>query len=101
MREFTLPSSYVHTFRARFFVTGWTVRGSNAIGGEISRPRPDRIWDAHSPFSERTGSFPGTERSRRSADYPPENRAEVKERVELHLYCPSGPWGSVIGRNLC
>ena len=50
MREFTLPSSHVHTFRARFFVTGWTVRGPNTDGGEISRVRPDRIWDALAPF---------------------------------------------------
>jgi hypothetical protein len=37
------------------------------------------------------GSFPGVKRSGRDVDHPPPFSAEVKERVELYLYFPSGP----------
>jgi len=38
-----------------------------------------------------TGSFPGVKRSGRGVDHPPPYSAEVKERVKLYLYSPSGP----------
>ena len=38
-----------------------------------------------------TGSFPGVKRPGRGVDHPPPSSAEVKERVELYLYSPSGP----------
>ena len=37
-----------------------------------------------------TGSFLGVERPGRGVDHPPLSSAEVKERVELYLYFPSG-----------
>jgi hypothetical protein len=37
------------------------------------------------------GSFPMVKRPRRGVDHPPPSSAEVKERVELCLYSPSGP----------
>ena len=37
-----------------------------------------------------TGSFPGVKRSGRGVDHPHPFSAEVKERVELYLYSPSG-----------
>ena len=37
-----------------------------------------------------TGSFPGVKRPGRGVDHPPPSSAEVKERVELYLYSPSG-----------
>jgi hypothetical protein len=30
-------------------VTGWTVWGSNPVGGEIFLTRPDRCWDPSRP----------------------------------------------------
>jgi len=39
-----------------------------------------------------TESFPGVKRPGRGVDHPPPSNAEVKERVELYLYSPSGPW---------
>ena len=39
-----------------------------------------------------TGSFPGVKRPGRGVDHPPPSSAEVKERVELYLYSPSGPF---------
>ena len=43
------------------------------------------------------GSFPGLKRPGRGVDHPPTSNAEVKERVELYLYSPSGPSCSVLG----
>ena len=33
-------------------------------------------------------------------DHPPTPRAEVKKRVKLYIYSPSGTWWPVLGRNL-
>jgi hypothetical protein len=41
-------------------------------------------------FSMCTGSFPGVKRPGRGFNYPPPPCAEVRERVELYLYSPSG-----------
>ena len=38
-----------------------------------------------------TGSFPVIKRPGRGVDHPPPSSTEVKERVELYLYSPSGP----------
>jgi hypothetical protein len=38
-----------------------------------------------------TGSFPKVKRPGRGVDYPSPSSAEVKERVGLYLYSPSGP----------
>jgi len=38
-----------------------------------------------------TGSFQGVERPGHGVDHPPPFRVQVKERVELYLYSPSGP----------
>jgi hypothetical protein len=37
------------------------------------------------------GSFPRVKRLGRGIDHAPPSSAEVKERVELYLYSPSGP----------
>jgi hypothetical protein len=81
--------------------TGWTVRGSNPGGGEIFRSHPDRPWGLPSLLYNRYRvSFPGVKRPGRGVDHPPLSSAEVKERVELYLYSPSGPSWPVIGINL-
>ena len=41
-------------------------------------------------YSMGTGSFPGVKRPGRGVNQPPSS-AEVKERVELYLFSPSGP----------
>jgi hypothetical protein len=38
-----------------------------------------------------TGSVSGLKRPRRGVDHPPTTSAEVKEKVELLLYSPTGP----------
>ena len=54
---------------------------------------------AHSaPYTMGTGSFPGVKRLGRGVDHPPPHiGAEVKERVELYLYSPSGSSWPVLG----
>jgi hypothetical protein len=47
-----------------------------------------------------TGLFPGVKRQGRGFDHPPPSSAEVKERVELYLYFPSGPSWPVLGWTL-
>ena len=42
-------------------------------------------------------SFPGVKRPERGVNHPPPYSAEVKERVELHFYTPSGPSWPVLG----
>ena len=44
-----------------------------------------------------TGSFLGVKRPGHGNDYPPPSSDEVKERVELYLYSPSGPSWPVRG----
>jgi hypothetical protein len=44
-----------------------------------------------------TRSFPGVKWTGRGVDHPPPSRAEVKERLELYVYSPSGPSWPVLG----
>jgi hypothetical protein len=47
-----------------------------------------------------TGSFPGVKRPGRGVDHPPPSSAEVKEKVDLYLYSPSGSSWPVLRRTL-
>jgi hypothetical protein len=47
-----------------------------------------------------TGSFPGVKQLGSGIDHSPPSSAEVKERVELYLYSPSGPSWHVLGWTL-
>jgi len=42
-------------------------------------------------YTKGTGSFLGVKWLGRGIDHPPPSSAEVTERVELHIYSPSGP----------
>ena len=44
-----------------------------------------------------TGSFPGVKRPQLAVDHPPLSSAEVKGRVEVYIYSPSGPSWPVLG----
>jgi len=44
-----------------------------------------------------TGSFPGVKDPGFGVDHPLPSIAEIKERVELYLYSPSGPSWTVLG----
>ena len=66
-------------------------RGSNLGEGEIFRIHPDRPWVAPASYTTGTGSFQEAKRPRRGVDHPPPSTVNVKERVEVYLYSPSGP----------
>jgi hypothetical protein len=74
-----------------------------AIRFGMDGPRIESRWEARfsapvqigpgaSPVSYTMGteSFPGVKRQKRGIDHPRQSSAEVKERVELYLYSPTG-----------
>jgi len=73
--------------------------GIDPGGGDIFLTRPDRFWGPPSLLYNAYQVFPGGKAagSWRSVDHPPLSSAEVKERVELYLFSPSGPSWPVLG----
>ena len=70
-------------------------------GGEIFRTRPDRTWGPPNRlYNGFSASFPGVKRPGSGVNHPHPPSAEVKERVELYIYSPSGPSWCVLGRTL-
>ena len=57
------------------------------VEGEFFRKHP--AYPAS--YTTGTGSLPGLKRPGLGVGHPPPSSAEVKERVELYLYSPSGP----------
>jgi len=72
--------------------TGWTIRGSNT-GGDRRWSPPNLLYNGHRVFPRgkavRAWHWPHTTSS-----------TEVKERVELYIYSPSGPSWPLLGWNL-
>ena len=63
----------------------------NPLGGEIFHTLPYRPCGSPSLLYNRYRFFsPGVKWPVRGTDHPPSCSAEVKERVELYLYSPSG-----------
>jgi len=62
-------------------------------------PHPTRpaLGPTHPPVHAYRISIPRVKRPGRGVDQPPQSSAEVKERVELYLYSPSGPSWPVLG----
>ena len=69
-------------------------------GARFSAPvQPDS--GAHpASYTMGTGYLLGVKRPGRGVGHPPSSNAEVKGRVELYIYSPSGPSWPVIGRPL-
>ena len=77
------------------------VPGIESRWGHIFRTRPDRSWTPLSLlYNGYRVSFPGVNRPGHGVNHPCPSSVEVKERVQLHLYSPSGPSFPVLGRNL-
>ena len=77
------------------------VRGSKpGGGGRFSAPVQTGPRTHPASYTVGTGSFPGIKRPGRGVDHPSPSSVEVKERVELYLYFPSGPSWPVLGRTL-
>ena len=62
-----------------------TSRGSNPSGGEIFRTRPDRYSLLYNRYRV---YLPAVKRPGCSANHTLPSSAEVRERVQLHLYSP-------------
>jgi hypothetical protein len=69
-------------------------------GARLSAPVHTGLEAHPASYSMCTGSFLGVKRPKRGVDHPSPPCAQVKERVELYLYSPSGPSWPVLGRNL-
>ena len=65
--------------------------GRIPVGARFSAPVQTGPGAHSTSYATGTGSFPGVRRSGRSVDHAPTSSAEVKERVGLDLYFPSGP----------
>ena len=81
--------------------TGWTVRRSNPLGGEIvcNRARP-ALGPTQPPIPRIQGLSPGVKQAGRDVDHPSPSSAEVEEREGLYLYASFGSSWPVLGRNL-
>jgi hypothetical protein len=83
-----------------------------AIRYGLEGPGIESLWGFYAPVQTgplahpasytmgSTRSFPRVKRPRRGVDHPPPYSAELKERVQLYLYSPSGPSWPVLGWNL-
>jgi len=66
------------------------------VGARFSAPDQTGPGAHPSTYAMGTSSFLGVKLPGRGVDHPPPSNAEVKERVELHLYFPSGPLWPVL-----
>jgi hypothetical protein len=72
--------------------TGWMVLDRIPVGGRDCTSSVQTGLGVHpASYIMGIGSFPGVKRPGRGIDHPPPPSAEVKERVDLYLYFPSGP----------
>ena len=66
---------------------------------KIFRARPYQPGTQQYSYTKGTGSFPEVNLPGRGVENPPTSSTEVKERVELYLYCPSDRSWPVLVRN--
>jgi hypothetical protein len=84
------------------FGTGCGLDGTgieSRCGARYSAPVQTGPGAHPAPYTMSIGSFPEVKRPKRGVDYPPSS-AEVKERVGLYPFSPSGPSRPVLGWNL-
>jgi len=67
------------------------------VGARFSTPVQISPGAHPASYTMGTGFFPGVNRLGHGVDHPPPSSAEVKERVKLYLYSPSGPSWPVLG----
>jgi hypothetical protein len=67
------------------------------VGARFSAPVQTGSGAYPASYTMGTKSFQGVKRPGRGVDHPPPTGAQVKERIELYLYSPSGPSWPVVG----
>jgi hypothetical protein len=67
-------------------------------GGDFPHPSRTALEPTQPPVKLVPGLSRGVKRPGRGADHTPPSKCQGHERVELHLYSPSGPSWPVIGR---
>ena len=67
------------------------------VGARSSAPVQTEAGSHPSFYTMGTGYSPGVKRPGSGVDHPRPSSAEVKKRVELYVYYPSGPSWPVIG----
>ena len=70
------------------------------VGARFSSPVLTGPVAHPASYTMGTGSFPEVKRPGRGFDHQPPSSAEVKERIELYLYFPSGCSWPILGRIL-
>jgi hypothetical protein len=76
----------------RLMATDWAVRYSHPrVGRDFPHPSRPALAPTQPPDNGYWVSFAGTKRSGCGVDHPLQSRAELKVRVTLYLYSPSGP----------
>jgi len=79
--------------------TGWA-RHNGGGGARFSAPVQTSPGAHSASYTMGIGSFPGVKQPGRGVNHSPPSSAEVKERVELYLYSPSGSSWPVLGWTL-
>jgi len=67
------------------------------VGAIFSRPVQTGLAAHPASCTMDAGSFPGVKRPGRGVDHPTASSIEVKKRVELYIYSPSGSSWPVLG----
>jgi len=67
------------------------------VGARFSAPIQTGPGAHPASYTMGIRSFLEVKRPGRDVDHPPPSSTEVKERVELYLYSPSGPSWPVLG----
>jgi hypothetical protein len=103
---FVCTALYIHIYVGRDSVVGIATRyeldgpGIESRGARFSAPVQTGPGAYPAFCTMGTGSFPWLKRPGCGVDHPPPSIAEVKERVELYLYSPSGLSWPVLGWTL-
>jgi hypothetical protein len=97
------PHSNVRQDRSVGIATRYGLQGPGieSLWGRDFPHSPSQSWGPPSLlYNGYRVSLPGPKRPGRDVNHSPLSSTEIKERVELHFYFPSGPWWPVLGWSL-
>ena len=92
---------YILRFLTKIWPHAFRIRIESRWGAGFSTPIKTHPWGTPSLlYNGYWVTFPGQKRPERGVDHPPPSSNKVKERLQLHLYSPSGPLWPVLGWTL-